>query len=170
MVSGTTVWVWRHRIEQRGARQAAVTHKGGATRSESHSGDRSRNQVPLVLRDPIRALLEMYGTEGQSDSVAEASVEDLSAKTPDEPSIFNADVVAMGPHAFEIMADRDMVDPQEETEPANADSSHQPTSSTVNAVSEDAAHNEQIMQGMARAEDPSIGPKEVDPDTHPPTD
>lgn len=172
MVLGATVYVRRHRTEQPGSSKLEVTRKGRATEPGSYSDNRSWHQVPLFFEDPMRALSEMYASqeEGSSNAFAQVPLEDTLAKSPVEPSIFNVDVVAVGPHAYEITADRDMVDQQEDVGLTNSDSMNQPTGATVNAVSSDVAHNEQILQGKATAEDQSIGPKEVDPDSHPPTD
>jgi len=171
MALGAAVCVWRHRAELPGSSKSEVTRDGRATRSAVHSDDGSRNQVPLFLEDPVRALFKMYGTqEEHGDAGTQASTEDALATAPVEPSIFNVDVVAMGPHAYEIVADQDLLDQQEEVEQTNsAESMAQAPSSAVNGLSSDATHNEQILQGKVTVEDQSIGPKEVDPDSHPPT-
>jgi hypothetical protein len=127
----------------------------------------------LLLEDPVRALFELYAsTRGEnSDTAARPPIEEAHAKPSVEPTIFNADIVATGPHADQILVDPNLLDPEAEEALFESEPLREALGSAVNAASEDAAHNEQILQGKtAKAEDPSIGPAQVDPESHPPTD
>jgi len=170
LVFGATIWVWRQRADLFGSSQRTATHQRGATKSESASAEEPGSQFPLLLKDPIRALLELNGQQQEDgDTVVQAPIDDALAP-PVEPSIFNVDTVALGPRADQIVVDPSMLDPAREEELTYSDSKDLAPTTAINAPSEDTAHNEQILQGKATTEDLSIGPKEVDPNTHPPTD
>lgn len=172
LVLGATTWILRHRMDQPDSSRREDDHAGRSTGSESRSDDRSGNRVLALLKGPVGAWVEMLGTqqEGHGDTGAQAVIDDTQTEPPVEPSIFNVDAVAMGPHAYEITVDKSFLDPLEEEEQTDSDSTNQAPGSAVSALSENAANNEQILQGRATTNDPTIGPKEVDPETHPPTD
>jgi len=171
LVLGATTWVLRYRMEQPGSSRREDNHGESSTGSGSSVDDRSGNRVLALLKGPVGAWVEMLGTqEEHGDTGTQAVIDDTPTGPPVEPSIFNVDAVAMGPHAYEITVDKGFLDPLEEEEQTDSDSTSQAPGSAVSALSKNAANNEQILQGKATTEDPTIGPKEVDPETHPPTD
>lgn len=170
IASGVTLCVWRHQAKRPDSDQLEVASARSGARSEAHSGYRSRNQVSLLLEDPVGALFELYKRQQEPvDSSARAANEDVPATATDEPSLFNVDVVAVGPRAYEVALDPGLLDPEAEGESTHSDSKDQAPGSAVNGLSDDTAHNEQILAGKVTTEDQSIGPKEVDPDSHPST-
>lgn len=163
-----TVFVWQQRAELPGSNRPDVNRReGSATGSESNSR-KSMNDLPWLLKDPIRALHEMQEGGAQvehGNTVADAPIEEALAKPPVEPSLFNVDDPPVGPHADQILTEQGM----DAEELGDSEFMKQAPGSAIHSLSENAAHNEQIARGEARAEGRSIEPAEVDPDSHPPT-
>lgn len=155
---GATVSVWHQQAEQPSSSQLQANQREKG-RPESFPRE-SSNALPVLLK----ALLEMKQRATQaerSNAIAEAPNGDTPASAPVEPTPLNVDEPPVGPHADQIITAQAMSD--EELSDSEA------PGSAIHKLSENAAHNQEIARGEARIKEQSIGPAEVDPDSHPPT-